>query len=188
MDSFTYTIKHDPDCGSPRDPEFNDPCGIMHCAHSRYTLGDKGAATPFVDDNWRAGVHRPEVIVVLPIYMYDHSGITISHTPFDCKWDSGLLGWHYMTLEAAEAGHPSLKHDRNMLVEWAEKCLKAELEDYDHYLRGNCWWFGIYDAEGEIVESCGGFIGDDYDEMCMHHYAPEHEAGLRAAWEKRHES
>lgn len=33
--------------------------------------------------------------VILPLYLYDHSGITISTGPFSCPWDSGQVGWIY---------------------------------------------------------------------------------------------
>jgi hypothetical protein len=38
--------------------------------------------------------------------------------------------------------------------------LTSELDEYDEYLQGNCWWFSVEDADGEIVDSCSGFIGD----------------------------
>jgi hypothetical protein len=34
-------------------------------------------------------------LVILPLYLYDHGGITISCSPFSCPWDSGQVGWIY---------------------------------------------------------------------------------------------
>ena len=33
--------------------------------------------------------------VILPLYLYDHSGITMSTSVFSCPWDSGQVGWIY---------------------------------------------------------------------------------------------
>jgi len=33
--------------------------------------------------------------IILPLYLYDHSGITMSTGPFSCPWDSGQVGWIY---------------------------------------------------------------------------------------------
>lgn len=33
--------------------------------------------------------------IILPLYLYDHGGITMSTGPFSCPWDSGQLGWIY---------------------------------------------------------------------------------------------
>lgn len=39
------------------------------------------------------------VNVMLPIYLYDHSGITISTSAFSCRWDSGLVGFIFCSHE-----------------------------------------------------------------------------------------
>lgn len=65
------------------DPREWDNLGVMYCQHSRYTLGDKDAADPRGDD----GKLRDDIAVALPLYLYDHSGITMSTGrayPFDC--------------------------------------------------------------------------------------------------------
>lgn len=40
-------------------------------------------------------VRATDKYVILPLYLYDHSGITISTVPFSCPWDSGQVGWIY---------------------------------------------------------------------------------------------
>lgn len=122
-------------------------------------------------------VLRDDIALILPIYLYDHSGLTVSHGSFSCQWDSGQVGWHYMTKKAMES-FPSKKD--------AEKFLEARLEEWDHVLQGNVWYFDITDEEGDSVESCGGFIGDDLEDMGMLEHIPEelHDAA-REAWEER---
>ncbi|HOO12216.1 MAG TPA: hypothetical protein PK684_04600 [Bacillota bacterium] len=33
--------------------------------------------------------------IILPLYLYDHGGITMRTNPFSCPWDSGQVGWIY---------------------------------------------------------------------------------------------
>lgn len=105
----------------------------------------------------------PEVAVCLPIYLYDHSGITVSHGSFYCPWDSGQVGWHYATWEGLAENWPDDPSSTETLQK-AEECLKAELAEYDAYLRGDVYTFVVEDDEGNYLDSCGGFINDKKDE------------------------
>lgn len=65
---------------------------VMVCWHRRYNLGDKHY---FKDpDDFKKKVKEKDNII-LPLYLYDHSGITISTSPFGCQWDSGQVGFIY---------------------------------------------------------------------------------------------
>jgi hypothetical protein len=46
-----------------------------------------------------AGEILERTVVVLPLYLYDHSGLTISTSPFSCRWDSGQVGYIHTTFE-----------------------------------------------------------------------------------------
>ena len=98
---------------------------------------------------------------ILPLYLYDHSGITMRTGPFSCPWDSGQVGWIYITHEQAkkEFGWKKLTKKRLKLV---EKYLKGEVETYDDFLTGNVYFFNIEDKDGEHLDSCGGFYGYEY--------------------------
>lgn len=115
--------------------------------------------------------------LVLPVYMYDHSGITINTTGFSCPWDSGQVGIMYCTREKAvyEFGK---KLCTKKVAEQAMKCMKGEVDNIDDTLTGNVWGFQIFDAEGEEVDSCWGFVGDSkycFDEAmaAAKHYGGE---------------
>lgn len=96
---------------------------------------------------------------ILPVYMYDHSGLTVNTTGFSCRWDSGLLGWIY-------ASHDKVKEEFGQVtpeaVQKAENLLVGEIKDYDYYLTGQCYGFKLYKKEEE-VDSCWGFMGDFRD-------------------------
>ena len=90
---------------------------------------------------------------ILPLYVYEHSGITMSTGSFSCPWDSGQVGWIYISIEkAAKEGWET--------PEQAYETMQAEVEEYDHYLTGQCYGYVVEDAEGGVIDSCGGYLGD----------------------------
>lgn len=124
-------------------------------------------------------VLRDDIAICLPLYLYDHSGITISHGAFSCKWDSGQVGWHYI----AKA---KLEDEFDGDEAKAMKRLECEIKTYDDYLQGNVWGYVIENEEGDDVDSCWGFYGDELEETGMlGDVAAEHVEGLKEAWERR---
>jgi hypothetical protein len=109
-----------------------------------------------------------EGCVILPLYLMDHSGITMSVGPFACGWDSGQVGWIICDKETIDR---DFNGDRDL----AEKCLLAEVMTYDQYLTGDVYGFIVEerdeDDEGEEawehVDSCWGFYGPDVRENGM---------------------
>lgn len=113
-------------------------------------------------------------LCVIPVYMYDHSEITISDKPFSCPWDSGQIGFIYMTKDTFET-----QMQRPYSVKEAEKILVAKLKELDTYLTGDVYSYSIYSTEEtcdvteiyestyhvkefECITSCGGFYGYQY--------------------------
>jgi len=138
----------------PMNPREWDNIGTMVCFHGRYDLGDK--------HEFRDPEHFEEFLIeekdnifYLPLYMYDHGGITIKTSPYGCEWDSGQVGYIYITKKRAEEeGLRDPFHN-----------LEREVKEYDHYLVGNCYGYTIEDNEGEMLDSVGGFIG--YEEVAI---------------------
>lgn len=79
-------------------------------------------------------------IIELPLYLYDHSGITMSTTGFSCHWDSGQVGFIYAEKSKIrqEYGWKRLTQAR---VERIEKLLNGEVETYDQYLTNDVYAF-----------------------------------------------
>jgi hypothetical protein len=101
-----------------------------------------------------------DAAVILPLYLYDHSGITISTGPFSCPWDSGQVGLIYATKAdiLKEFGDPN----DEKVEERVEKRLEGEVESYDQYLTGDIYGFIIKDKDEEERESCWGFFGMEH--------------------------
>ena len=134
----------------PDDPrKFNENLGFMACFHKRYNLGDKHSFNEPQDLlDWIEA--NKDKIYYLPLYLYDHGNITISTNPFSCQWDSGQIGFIYITKEKAEAEG----------IKEPYEALEAETKEYDYYLRGDTYGVRILDSEGEVIDSQFGYIGD----------------------------
>ena len=97
--------------------------------------------------------------VILPLYLYDHSGITIScsHSyPYNDRWDAGQVGWVYADFDKIKAEYGAVNKET---VEKAKQLLISETKTYDDYLRGECYGY-IIEKNGVEVESCWGYLGD----------------------------
>jgi len=134
----------------------------MLCFHKKYILGDKNRSGIKSEDfgSWDEMeeylYENQDAVMVMPLYLYDHGGITMSTGDFKDRFDSGQVGFIYATREDVLK---TFGHKRNLTKKLMDKvisCLKCEVETYDKYIRGDIWSFSILDSEGEIVESCGG--------------------------------
>ena len=100
--------------------------------------------------------------IILPLNLYDHSGISMSTSSFvgrahHAEWDSGQVGWIYVSKDDVkkEYGWKVLTKKRR---EQIEKYLAREVSIYDSYLRGDVYGYRI---EGDLSnDSCWGFYPD----------------------------
>jgi len=157
-------LKIEPDT-NPLNPRTDfDNCGKMVCFHGRYTLGDAHDIDFRAFDGWEDMrdhlIKDRDAVVILPLYLFDHSGITMSTSPFGCRWDSGQVGFIVMdreTLLKEAPGHPKILTSKAKA--WATHYLHSEVRVYDHYLTGDVYGYIIEDEQGETVEACWGFFG-----------------------------
>lgn len=104
--------------------------------------------------------------VILPLYLYDHSSITMRTGSFSCPWDSGQVGWIVCDNETIEK-------EFNGNRELAEKVLQAEVKVYDQYLTGDVYGYIVEETDDpdsddwEVTDSCSGFYGSDIRENGM---------------------
>jgi hypothetical protein len=58
---------------------------------------------------------------------------------------------------------PKTKHEEGFKTQAdLQKCLRGEVETYDMYLTGQVYGFIVKDDEGEDLDSCWGYFGDEY--------------------------
>ena len=106
--------------------------------------------------------------ICLPLFLYDHSGITISTSESypDKNWDAGQVGFIIATKAAIRECY-SIKHVTKKYIEKAKEILLGEIKVYDQYLRGDVYGFMIETPDGEHINSCWGFYGDDFENNGM---------------------
>lgn len=173
-------IYQDVDPESPRGKDYNNNLGTMVCFHKRYSLGDE---TDLKSD-WFTSfakledylIKQKNAVIVLPLYIYDHSGITMKvggftraevHYP---EWDSMQVGYIYVTKDTIRKWYEQ-KQVTKYLLKKAENQLRAEVEIYDQYLTGDVYGYSIVKSHGkcqnckqvweDITDSCWGYYGLD---------------------------
>jgi hypothetical protein len=174
-------IVPDPD---PFSPLQNDNLGTMVCFHRRYELGHPHTYCSENYSGWNdireAIIKDNDVAAILPLFLFDHSGITISTSAEQFRacdsagWDWGCVGFIYVTKARVREDFMVTRITKEVLTR-ATEVLVAEVKEYASYLEGEVYGFVITAKDGEtceecghqgkpeIIESCWGFIGDiDY--------------------------
>ena len=148
----------------------------MICFHNRYRLGDKHEYSSKDYNSWeemKEAIEKEDVAVILPLYLYDHSGITMATTPFICRWDSGQVGFVIVTRKAIRENW-SVKRVTKKLIEQAEEIAVSEVKTYDQYISDDTYRF-VLEVDGEVKDSCGGFYGSNFGENGMFDYINDSE-------------
>jgi hypothetical protein len=168
MKKFELKIEQDTDPMNPRTEW--DNITTMVCFHNRYELGDKSDYRSKDFDGWDELKSQIEsdynVLMIKPLYLYDHSGITISTSPFGCRFDSGQVGWVFIDEKQLQSmvGDSSGHNETNL-----EEIINGDVKTYDQYLTGDVYRYSIYEIETcslghehrNFVEGCGGYFGED---------------------------
>lgn len=193
---------------SPRD---GYAFGALLAEHPHYTLGDQDGPAQeladFIKDmrEWHSGLALIDAVlkhlqrhfgstVVLPLYLYDHSGISMAPGSNLLGgggiqaggWDTSVVGFAFDTTKDREGGG----------VPDVEAALRAEVKQYSAHLEGQ--YFGLIEEElmsvhttvshnGEVVrddeddkwvevDACWGYLGYEY--AC-------HEAKAFVTWHEK---
>lgn len=151
---------------SPESPREWDNLGTFYTAHRRYRP-EKEFDEHFDFDkvcDERPGNLRESFLkeyIALNLYLYDHSGLTISSGPFSCPWDSGWFGIVAVSIGKVkkEYGWKVLTAARRRKI---EGYLQGEIDTYDSYLRGEVYGYRITPVgdKGDVLDSCWVYFGD----------------------------
>ena len=162
-DLGTLRIFRDEDAESPF--EMYDNLGTIYHWHRRYNLGTEVRDEEEIPKGIR-----------LPVYLYDHSGITLNTSGFSCGWDSGQVGWIVAEFDKVREQY-NCKGINPATRKKVLKVLKAEVETYARFLEGQVYGYILTAPppspcgecgkphEPEEVDSCWGFIGHLDDNM-----------------------
>lgn len=161
---YAVKVVQDTDPESPREGDNVGTVAILD--RCRHHFGDKHLSHKELDR-----IAKDKSNIVLPVYIYDHSGITISTTGFSCPWDSGQVGIIYISRKDAikEWGKTICTAS---VVRKARERLALEIETLDQYITGDVYGYVVEDPQGEETDSCWGFYGEV--EYCL-------EAGIDVA-------
>ena len=152
------------------NPREDDNLGTMICFHRNYKLGDENINDYTVEDIRK--IENSKDYVSLPLYLYDHSGITMNTTGFTCRFDSGRIGLIFVSKERIreEYGWKNLTSKR---VKQIEGYLKGEVELYNCCISGQVYCYDIEKDGEDIGQSCGGFLGYDHEKSGLIECAEE---------------
>jgi hypothetical protein len=143
--TFTLSIVQDEE---PLNPCLDfDNLGKMIYFHQRYNLGDGHNLDHSDFTGWDDLEEYPtkahNAVIILPLFLYDHSGITLQ-----------------TTLLNAAPGNPKVLTKAAKV--WAAQCLFSEVQRYDPYLTCDVWVYVIEASDRNEVKSCWGFYGERY--------------------------
>lgn len=94
---------------------------------------------------------------VIPVWMFDHSGLSFGIGNEPCPWDSGQIGFAVLS----ETDFDEFELD-GMSDEQLIEMLIEDLDVFERYVNGVNYEYAILDEHGEILDSCTGY------------YKPEH--------------
>lgn len=186
----------------PEDPRSWDNLGTMLCCHRDYQLGDcnsnreteeqlaeicrkYGKSDEEIDEMTFAEevqfILDQDDVCGLPLYITDHSGISMQTYRFDA-WDSSFVGLIFVEKDFYLA-QMCLKDEEDWKAK-AKKTLESEIETYSDYLKGNVYQWTLYepvvvirqsmdgkelsreiDEEGEMVEAMGGVYDPTFGDV-----------------------
>jgi len=170
---YKIEICQDEDPMNPRD---DDNLGTMVCFHGRYTLGDKHTLKTTDFNGWKdmyAYLKKElKACIILPLYLYDHSGVSMSTSltyPYNDQWDAGQVGFIYITAEKIRKEY-NVKSITKQSKEKVAEYLKGEVETYNKFLTGDIYGFVIKKLSTcdlgceheEVTDSCWGFYDTEY--------------------------
>lgn len=101
------------------------------------------------------------------VSMYDHSGISFSHTSSYERsgWDSSVVGCHFVSHETLANEYKGMTKAQRLIK--GHDMLEDELDVFNNWIMGNCFYFIHKNESGEELDACGGFIVDCLDTETM---------------------
>jgi hypothetical protein len=93
----------------------------------------------------RTGQH---IEAIYPICKYEHGGVSYSRGTVH-GFDNSNNGFYIITAESAK--------ELGVKKKDFEKVIDQEIEVYNNYANGECYWYELFDNDGTSLDSCSGF-------------------------------
>jgi len=167
-----YVIKIEQDEIIDESPREWSNLGVMVCWHRRCSMGDctvgEAYGKPIKDKPFFPTVQelvnyiKETRAIFLRVYLYEHSGQTVNTRGFSDPWDSGQVGFIYVTKEKVREEFKCKRISKKLKAK-VKEILEGEVKIYDQYLRGDIYGYDISLNGEDITDgSCCGFYGYDY--------------------------
>jgi hypothetical protein len=166
VNGYTVNVKYD---DFPDNPRNWDNLGTMYFQKMsgwdfkdvtipEYWEDEEGESWDISDQDsfeaWR-GSEGDKLAIVLPIYIYEHSGIVLrtrQTTP------AGVIsGYITVTEEKLLAEYGKIDDET---IKTATEVLSSEVDTYSQYVNGEVYYSEVLDGE-EFIDGCGGYYDID---------------------------
>ncbi len=110
-----------------------------------------------------------EKYLMLPLYLYDHSGLAMSTGKFlraspSCRMDSGQVGWIYVSKEDALKEFDADKMT-GAIRQKADAMMRIEVAAIRFLSAWRMLWVLSFIKTGSCQDSCWGFMSNYYSEV-----------------------
>jgi hypothetical protein len=150
-----------------------DNLGKIAYRHRNYTLGEVAIPKELgsIEEIEKWLQESQNALFFIPLYIYEHSGVSLSISreyPFNDRWDSGQVGYIFITKAKLDNEGLDLEKDKDKIF----SILKGEIETFNQYLNGEVYGFQMVTISkcdkcehehADIGDSCYGFYGDDWE-------------------------
>ena len=158
-DDWKIKIEYDSDSENPRD--WSNLGEFLVSNRCRYCENESDLDIDEIDLKTLSKTH-----IILPVSVYDHSGVSIYiGSPCD-RWDSGQVGWYIVSKDKIRSEY-NVKRISPKLRERVISYLESEVKTFNQWINGEVYSYTLY-HNGEEEDSCSGF----YDIDDIYEYLP----------------
>ena len=159
-------IEHDSDSESPRSwsnlgyfitvdryyhsPDRNEELEVVVKAGGEVANSQQ----EYIKDHY----YQEKILAIYPVVKYEHSGVSYSLGTVH-NFDYSNNGFYIITDKTAK----ELGTDKKDY----EKVIRQELEVFNKWVNGEVYQYCLYDDNGEVVDSCGGFYDFEDIRACL---------------------
>jgi hypothetical protein len=165
-DAYSYHVFHDPDYADEYTAEEHRAFEIWATAGTQRYLPVDRVIDPANQEEVESML--AEATAYMPLYLFAHSGVSVSTVPFGDPYDSGQCGFAVITNPDKHGiSVDAMGHDWNATI-------SGLVKEYDNVLRGNVISWTITKniacdsckhVKSEVIDGIAGYVGYDFSEI-----------------------